>query len=81
MKKKIEKIAKIILNILTGVVIISIFFALYGLLQVTILDKDYANYFGYSLFVVESGSMSPTINEKDASPEEVLRLALAKLRK
>lgn len=65
MKKKIEKIAKIILNILTGVVIISIFFALYGLLQVTILDKDYANYFGYSLFVVESGSMSPTINEKD----------------
>lgn len=65
MKKKIEIIAKYVLNILTGIVVVSIFFALYGLFQITILNKSYANYFGYSLFEVDSGSMSPTINVKD----------------
>ena len=65
MKKKIEIVTKYFLSFLTGLVIVSIFFALYGLFQVAILDKDYASYFGYSLFEVESGSMSPTINVKD----------------
>ncbi len=65
MKKKIKIVAKYLLNFLTGVVIVSIFFALYGLFQITVLDKDYATYFGYSLFEVESGSMEPTINIKD----------------
>ena len=65
MKKRFEIIAKYFLSILTCFVIVSIFFALYGLFQVSILDKGYASYFGYSLFEVESGSMSPTINVKD----------------
>ncbi len=65
MKKKIKIVAKYLLNFLTGAVIVSIFFALYGLFQMTILDRDYATYFGYSLFEVESGSMEPTINIKD----------------
>lgn len=65
MKKRFEIITKCFLSILTCLVIISIFFALYGLFQISILDKKYATYFGYSLFEVESGSMSPTINTKD----------------
>ena len=65
MKKKIEIVTKYFLSVLTGLVIVSIFFALYGLFQVAVLNKDYASYFGYSLFEVESGSMSPTINVKD----------------
>ena len=65
MKKKIEIVTKYFLSLLTGLVIVSIFFALYGLFQVAVLDKNYASYFGYSLFEVESGSMSPTINVKD----------------
>ena len=65
MKKKIEIVTKYFLSVLTGLVIVSIFFALYGLFQVAVLDKSYASYFGYSLFEVESGSMSPTINVKD----------------
>lgn len=65
MKEKIEIIIKFFLGVLTGLVIVSIFFALYGLFQVAILNKSYASYFGYSLFEVESGSMSPTINVKD----------------
>lgn len=65
MKKRFEIITKCFLSILTCLVIISIFFALYGLFQISILDKGYATYFGYSLFEVESGSMSPTIKAKD----------------
>ena len=65
MKKKIEIIAKYIINILTGIVVVSIFFALYGLFQISILNKSYASYLGYGLFEVESGSMEPTIKVKD----------------
>ena len=65
MKKRFEMIPKYFLSALTCLVIVSIFFALYGLFQVSILDKGYASYFGYALFEVESGSMSPTINAKD----------------
>lgn len=65
MKKRVEIITKYFLSLLTCFVIVSIFFALYGLFQISILDKNYASYFGYSLFEVESGSMSPTINVKD----------------
>ena len=65
MKKRFEMITKYFLSALTCLVIVSIFFALYGLFQVSILDKGYASYFGYALFEVESGSMSPTINAKD----------------
>ena len=65
MKKKIGKIAKYFLNVLTGIVIISIFFALYGFFQITVLNKSYANYFGYSFFEVETGSMAPTVDVED----------------
>ena len=52
-------------NVLLGIVIIAIFFALYSFIQLVILEKDYVNYFGYTLFEVQSGSMSPTINVDD----------------
>ena len=65
MKKRIEIITKFFLSVLTCPVIVSIFFALYGLFQISVLDKGYASYFGYGLFEVESGSMSPTIDVKD----------------
>ena len=63
--KNIEKITKYFTNVLLGIVIIAIFFALYSFIQLVILEKDYANYFGYTLFEVQSGSMSPTINVDD----------------
>lgn len=65
MKEKIEIVTHIFLKILTGIVTILIFFALYGFIQISIMDKDYASYFGYSPFEVKSGSMSPTINKSD----------------
>ena len=63
--KNIEKITKYFTNVLLGIVIIAIFFALYSFIQLVILEKDYVNYFGYTLFEVQSGSMSPTINVDD----------------
>ena len=63
--KVVKKIADIITNILLTIVIIAIFFALYGLFQLKIQNKTYINYFGYTFFEVASGSMSPTINTYD----------------
>jgi len=61
----IKKIAEIITNILLILVVIAIFFALYGFFQLKVLNKNYINYFGYTFFEVVSGSMSPTINTYD----------------
>lgn len=61
----LKKIAEFITNALLIVVIIAIFFALYGIFQLKVLNKNYINYFGYTFFEVVSGSMSPTINTYD----------------
>lgn len=61
-----KKVAKYITDFLLIIVILAIFFALYGFFQLLILQKDYANYFGYSMFEVVTGSMAPTININDA---------------
>lgn len=63
--KNIEKFFKYFTNVLLTIVIICIFFALYSFIQLVILEKDYVNYFGYTVFEVQSGSMSPTINVDD----------------
>ena len=61
----IKKIVEIITNILMIIVIIAIFFALYGIVQLKVMNKTYINYFGYTFFEVVSGSMAPTINNYD----------------
>lgn len=61
----LKKIVEFITNILIIVVIIAIFFALYGILQLKIMRKPYINYFGYTFFEVVSGSMAPTIDTYD----------------
>lgn len=61
----VKKIAEYITNILLIIVVIAIFFALYGFIQLKIMNKTYINYFGYTFFEVVSGSMSPTINTHD----------------
>lgn len=63
--KALKKIVEIITDFLMMIVIIAIFFALYGLFQLKIQNKPYINYFGYTFFEVVSGSMAPTINTYD----------------
>lgn len=61
----LKKIVEFITDFLMMVIIIAIFFALYGLFQLKIQNKQYINYFGYTFFEVVSGSMAPTINTYD----------------
>ena len=60
-----KKIAKIVVNTLTIILLIILMFVIYGKV-VTILSKNkYPNYFGYTFFEVASGSMQPTLELND----------------
>ena len=65
--KKTRKINMLgcILNILIMVVVVITIIGLYYMAQVKILNKDYANVFGYTFFEVATGSMANTINIGD----------------
>lgn len=65
MFKYLEKIFKIVTDILLFIIIIAIFFTIYAYYQKDVLKRDYISYFGYTFFEVVSGSMSDTINIKD----------------
>ncbi len=59
------KVISFILNTLLTIITIVIIIGAYYMYQVKIQKKDYANLFGYSLFEVATGSMSPTIKVGD----------------
>lgn len=59
------KVISFILNVLLTIITIVIIIGAYYMYQVKIQKKDYANLFGYSLFEVATGSMSPTIEAGD----------------
>lgn len=65
--KKTRKINMLgcILNILITIVVVITIIGLYYMAQVKILNKDYANIFGYTFFEVATGSMANTINIGD----------------
>ena len=60
-----KKTFGIILNILIGIAVLIVFILIYNVIVTKIAKKDYANYFGFSFFQVATGSMSPTMEEKD----------------
>lgn len=61
----IKRIAKLIYNIITIFVILLIVFSMYCLIQRYVMNKEYANIFGYTFFQIETGSMSGTIEIND----------------
>ena len=62
---KIHKVIDILLDILIITVTIIILFSVYNIIQIKLLNKDYMDFFGYAIFEVATGSMSPTINVED----------------
>lgn len=60
-----KKISKLLLNIICTITITLIILGISYIVQITIMNKKYANVLGYSLFEVLTGSMSPTINIGD----------------
>ena len=63
--KIIKKIIKTILNIIIIFFVIGVIAVIYNLFQVSILKKDYANFFGYAIFEISTGSMSGTMEIND----------------
>lgn len=65
MSKTIEKIVKLIVDILTGIVLFAILVLLYGKIEMQISGNNYSNYFGYTLFKVTTGSMGNAVKIDD----------------
>ncbi len=65
MYKFLNKLFNIILNIFIVIVVICLGIAAYNFIQIKVLDKSYANYFGYTYFHTISGSMENYINIDD----------------
>ena len=57
-----KKILNIACFILLGIVIV---LNLFSIVSIHVLRKDYINFFGYTYFEVQSGSMASTININD----------------
>ena len=64
-KKVLNYLIGIVLNILIILVTILIIIGIYYLFQIKILNKGYADLFGYTFFQVATGSMSNTIEIGD----------------
>ena len=65
MKKAIDKILNILLDIVIFIVFVGFVIAIYSFVQVKILNKPYGNYFGYTYFQILTGSMEKEIKVDD----------------
>lgn len=65
MYKIFEKIAHIVLNIVILIIFLLVIIVGYNYVQLQILNKDYTNFFGYTVFEVTTGSMAKTLNVYD----------------
>lgn len=64
-KNLVEKIINFLLNILIFIFGIILLISIYTGIQTKILGNDHTDFFGYSVFEVQTGSMSDTINAGD----------------
>lgn len=65
MYKIFEKIAHVILNLIIAFVFLLVIVVGYNYIQLQIMNKDYSNFFGYTVFQVSTGSMAKTLNVYD----------------
>ena len=69
MKGNSKNIAKKTLNIILDILIVMLgiilIITIYNNIQIKILGNDYASFFGYSVFEVQTGSMEPEISAGD----------------
>jgi signal peptidase I len=64
-KKVVEKIINILLNFFIFIFGVILLISIYTGVQTRILGNDHSDFFGYSLFEVQTGSMADTINAGD----------------
>ena len=65
MKKVLKIISNILIDILLGMMFLFLILASYNFIQVKVMNKSYANYFGYTYFETVSGSMEDEIRIND----------------
>lgn len=63
--KVLSKISNFIINLLIFIVSICLLFAFYNYIQLTVLKNQYAPYFGYTYFEIQTGSMEKEIHVDD----------------
>ena len=63
--KLLKKICNIILDILIVIFGLILIVTIYNDVQVKAFNKDYADFFGYTSFEVQTGSMVPAVNIND----------------
>ncbi|MBR6034196.1 MAG: signal peptidase I [Clostridia bacterium] len=63
--KILIKLMKVVFDIIVLLCIGFILIVLYNFYQISILDKKYSEFFGYTFFEVTTGSMKDTININD----------------
>ena len=64
-KTIISKFTNVILNILIGIFSVILVISIYMGFQIKILKNDYSNFFGYTFFETQTGSMRDEINPGD----------------
>jgi len=64
-KSTISKFTNVILNILIGIFSVILVISIYMGFQIKILKNDYSNFFGYTFFETQTGSMRDEINPGD----------------
>ena len=62
---RVKKVKDILKYVATGFLVLLVLLCVYTFIATDVLKKDYVNVFGYTYFVVASGSMSGTIEVDD----------------
>lgn len=65
MYKIFEKIAHIVLDLIIAIIFLMVIIVGYNYVQLQIMNKDYSDFFGYTVFEVSTGSMAKTLNVYD----------------
>lgn len=65
MKKIIKLIGNIIFSILVLILLFVLGIVIYSFIILDVQEKEYCNIFGYSIFQIETGSMSKTLEIED----------------
>ena len=65
MANKIKNILKTIVDILTIIIFIILVLIIFCKVKMMFTDKEYFDFFGFSIFRVETGSMEPVIKQND----------------
>ena len=63
--KLLEKIVRILFNILIIIMVFLVIVVSYNFIQINVLKKQFSNFFGYTVFEISTGSMSGTIDIND----------------